>query len=171
MHSTELESRYLFRPILPEEAGQAAHIEQVCFPPNEACAPDKMYARIAAAPALFLVAVDRQTGLLAGFLNGLSTHEAKFRDEFFLDAGLYRPDGPHVMLLGLDVLPEHRRRGLASEIVRRYVAAEQKNGRRSLILTCLEEKVPMYLGMGFQDLGMADSAWGGEAWHEMVYWL
>ena len=38
-------------------------------------------------------------------------------------------------------------------------------------LTCLDEKVEMYKRLGFVDLGMSDSVWGGEEWHEMTYYL
>ncbi len=162
-----LAERYEFRDILPHEADQAAEIEQVCFPPNEACAPEMMVQRIRTAPELFLVAVDRQTGRIAGFLNGLSTKEHTFRDEFFTDAALQDSAGDCVMLLGLDVLPDHRRQGLARELVRRYAERQKHAGRRLLLLTCLEGKVEMYRTFGFRDLGMANSAWGGEAWHEM----
>ena len=48
---------------------------------------------------------------------------------------------------------------------------EKKKGRRRLVLTCLESKVEMYQKFGFRDLGMANSTWGGEAWHEMDYQL
>lgn len=163
----DLQKKYEFRSIRPEETEQAAQIEQACFPPNEACTREKIAERAAAAPELFLVAVDRATGRLAGFLNGLSTGETSFRDEFFTDAGLYEPQGRQVMLLGLDVLPEHRGQGLARELVRRYEERERANGRKQLILTCLPEKVPMYEKMGFENAGLADSAWGGEEWYEM----
>lgn len=159
--------KYEFRSIHPEEADQAVAIEQICFPPHEACSEYHMKERIAAAPDLFFVAVDRQTGKLAGFLNGLSTNETVFRDEFFTDAGLYDPNGEVVMLLGLDVLPEYRRQGLAREIVQRYAKREQANGRKYLVLTCLDAKVAMYQKMGFQDRGISGSTWGGEIWHEM----
>ena len=55
---------------------------------------------------LFLVAVDKSTGKLAGFLNGVATDEEKFRDEFFTDIDLCDENGKNVMLLGLDVLTE-----------------------------------------------------------------
>ena len=71
------------------------------------------------------------------------------------------------MLLGLDVLPEYRRQGLASELMRRYLAIQKERGKKKVLLTCLDAKVEMYKKMGFQDDGMADSSWGGEAWHEM----
>lgn len=166
-----LNQRFLFRNILPEEADQAVRIEEICFPPNEACSEQMMRERVAKAPELFLVAVDRQTGKIAGFLNGLATNECIFRDEFFTDAKLYDPAGRNVMLLGLDVLPEYRGQGLASEIVSRYLCREREQGRESVILTCLDSKVKMYEKMGFQDRGMAQSSWGGEQWHEMIYML
>jgi ribosomal protein S18 acetylase RimI-like enzyme len=159
--------KYEFRSIGPEEAYQAVVIEQICFPPNEACSQQHMKERIAKAPELFLVAVDRSTGKLAGFLNGLATDEYTFRDEFFTDANLYNPDGKNIMLLGLDVLPEYRKQGIAKELVYSYARREQENGRQMLILTCLKSKVKMYEKMGFVDRGIADSTWGGEEWHEM----
>lgn len=114
-----------------------------------------------------MVAVDKETGKIAGFLNGIATDEEQFRDEFFTDADLYNPNGKNVMLLGLDVLPEHRGQGLAREIVNQYRKREQANHRSKLILTCLESKVEMYLKMGFRDLGISNSTWGNEEWHEM----
>ena len=157
-----------FRSIHPDEVEQAIAIEQICFPPNEACSPKAMTERIAKVPQLFLVAIDKSIGKLAGFLNGVATDEEKFRDEFFTDIDLCDENGKNVMLLGLDVLPEYRGQGLARELVHRYSLRERANGRKKLFLTCLEQKVEMYKKFGLQDLGIADSTWGGEEWHEMV---
>lgn len=160
---------FTFREIRREETGQAVAIEQICFPPHEACSAKAMTERIVAAPELFLVAVDDRTGKIAGFLNGVATDEDSFRDEFFTDIGLHRAEGKYVMLLGLDVLPEYRGRGLAREIVERYAERERAKGRQELILTCLEGKVEMYRKMEFTDQGIANSSWGNEEWHEMRY--
>ncbi len=159
--------KFEFRNIRPEETDQAVMIEQICFPPNEACSEEHMRERIEKAPELFLVAEEKESGKIAGFLNGLSTNEETFRDEFFTDADLYEPEGKNVMLLGLDVLPEYRGQGLARELVGQYRMRERKNGREVLILTCLQAKVEMYKRMGFCDRGIANSSWGGEQWHEM----
>ncbi len=167
MERTDLNEKYEFRTIRQEEAPQAAEIEQICFPPNEACTGEMMFRRVQAAPDFFLVAVNRQDGRLAGFLNGLVTDEPAFRDEFFTGSGLDNPSGANVMILGLDVLPEHRGQGLARELMHRYVEIERARGRKKLILTCLPDKIKMYEGMGFRDNGIANSSWGGEVWHEM----
>ncbi|MDE6674744.1 MAG: GNAT family N-acetyltransferase, partial [Acetatifactor sp.] len=71
-NSYDISEHFEFRNILPGEAGQAVSIEEICFPPNEACSEKMMRDRIAKAPELFLVAVDKETGKIAGFLNGLS---------------------------------------------------------------------------------------------------
>lgn len=160
--------RFEFRSIRQDEVEQAIAVEQECFPPHEACSPKSMRERIAVAPDLFFVAVDRMTGKIAGFLNGISTSEDSFRDEFFTDVSLYEPEGKNVMLLGLDVLTKYRGQGLARELVHQYQRRERGNGRSTLILTCLQEKVEMYRRFGFIDRGMANSTWGGEQWHEMA---
>ena len=163
--------QFIFRDILWEEADEAVRIEQICFPPHEACSEKHMKERIAKAPEMFLVAIHKESGEMAGFLNGLSTDESVFRDEFFLNAELYNPKGAHVMLLGLDVLPKYRGQGLAKEIVNQYKIREKAKGRKSLILTCLDAKVSMYERMGFTDLGISASTWGDEEWHEMCILL
>ena len=169
--SEDLYDKYEFRQIRQEEAEDAVWIETVCFPPNEACSRVHMLERIKAAPELFLVAVDKESGKIAGFLNGIAVNEYEFRDEFFTDASLHDPDGKNVMLLGLDVLPHYRKQGLARELVYNYCRKEQEKGRRMLVLTCHENKVKMYRKLGFRDLGESGSKWGGEKWHEMDIFL
>ena len=126
--TSRLNEKYIFRNIRQEEIAQAAEIEKICFPPNEACSAKSMRERVANAPETFMVAVDKETGKVAGFLNGVATDEAVFRDEFFTDSTLHNPEGKNVMLLGLDVLPEYRHQGLAREIMTQYVEREQKRG-------------------------------------------
>lgn len=164
-----LSERFEFRSIYKNEADQAADIEQICFPPNEACSEKDMKDRIAKVSELFLVAVDKTTGKIAGLLNGLATNEDVFRDEFFTNAELHEPSGKNIMILGLDVLPEYRMQGLGRELMSQYIRRERENGRRMVKLTCLEPKVNMYKKMGFRDEGISNSVWGGEEWHEMSY--
>ena len=160
-------TKYEFRDILPEELDQVIQIEQICFPPNEACTYEHMESRIKKASDLFLVVVDRETGKIAGFLNGLATDREHLTDDFFTDANLHDPEGVNIMLLGLDVLPEYQHQGLARKLMEQYKERERARGRKKLILTCLPDKVEMYKKFGFKDHGIGDSVWGGEAWHEM----
>nr|WP_034908739.1 GNAT family N-acetyltransferase [[Eubacterium] cellulosolvens] len=163
--------KYEFRSIRPEEADEAAEIERICFPPNEACTKEHILERISVASEQFFVAIEKETGKMAGFLNGICTDEMAFRDEFFTDESLHDPKGKNVMLLGLDVLPEYRKQGLARELVWNYCRREEEQGRRRLVLTCNTKKVKMYRKFGFRDLGESASEWGGEKWHEMDIFL
>ena len=126
-----IRERFEIRPIWQEEAEEAAEIERLCFPPTEACTREMMVQRVRKAPELFLVAVEKETGKIAGFLNGLATGERVFRDAFFTDPGLYEPEGENVMLLGLDVLPEYRRQGLARELMSTYARREKEKEEES----------------------------------------
>lgn len=166
-----LNERFEFRDILPEEADQAAAIEKICFPPNEACSEASMKERAVMVPELFLAAVDKETGTIAGFLNGISTNEHSFRDAFFTNVKLHDPAGRNVMVLGLDVLPEYRGQGLAREIMFQYLRREWERGREMVVLTCLKSKIKMYEKMGFHNNGISESSWGGEQWYEMSYVL
>ena len=91
--SKKIEEQFEFRSVRTEETDEAAALEQKCFPPNEACAPQFMKERIQAAAEIFLVAVDRGNGRIAGFLNGIATEEKHLRDEVFTDASLHDPRG------------------------------------------------------------------------------
>lgn len=159
--------RFEFRAIRPEEAEEAAAMEEICFPPNEVVCREDMIARIEAAPEMFLVAVDNEKNCLAGLLTGLSTDEDIFRDEFFSDPSLYDPDGKNVMLLGLEVIPEYRNQGIASALMNQYKTRSREKGRKALYLTCLDNMVPVYERMGFADMGESASSFGGEKWHDM----
>lgn len=162
-----LAERFEFRDIKLDEGDQAVQIEQICFPPHEACSREHVLEKVTYASELFLVAVDKEKGKVAGFLTGVATDEEAFRDEFFTDIRLHHIDGKNIMLLGLDVLPEYRGQGLAREIMSRYAKREKAKGRKALILTCLDSKVEMYRKMGYVDLGISASTWGNEEWHEM----
>lgn len=94
----QLYEHFEFRSIRPEEAEEAAKMETVCFPPNEACIREHMLAR---------------------------------------------------------------------ELVSDYCRREKEKGVRRMVLTCHEDKLRMYIKLGFRDLGESASKWGGENWHEM----
>lgn len=70
--------RFGFRSVRANEAEEVAEIEKICFPPHEVCSKKDMFERVEHAPELFLVAVDKETGTIAGFLNGLATDEEAF---------------------------------------------------------------------------------------------
>lgn len=159
--------KYEFRFIRPEEAEAAAEIEAICFPPSETCTLDIMKERVSLAGDCFLVAIDRETGRMIGFVNGLCTNEWSLRDELFTDTSLHDPDGCNIMICSVAVLPEYRKQGIAREMMWEFLRKQQAQGRKQAVLTCVPSKVKMYKKFGFVDRGESESTWGGEKWHEM----
>ncbi|MEG0722032.1 MAG: GNAT family N-acetyltransferase, partial [Lachnospiraceae bacterium] len=95
------------------------------------------------------------------------TDERSLKDEFFTNTNLYNPTGKNIMILGLALLPEYQKQGLAKELMSRYLQKEHKKDRKMVVLTCLESKVKMYEKMGFENHGIGESTWGAEQWYEM----
>ena len=95
-----------------------------------------MKLRVVNAADNFLVAYDPEAGKIAGFLNGVATNEAVFRDEFFTDITLHDPAGKNVMLLGLDVRPEYRGHSLWDCVCGSYMGSIRRTicSRRSTVL-------------------------------------
>ena len=169
---SRIEDSFIIRMIDPdneEEVACAAGMDKLCYEnPLDACWPEEVLERIAAAPDLFMVAVDRASGRLAGVLNGIASNESDFRDEFFSEAKLlHDPDGSTVMMCGLDVMPEYRGLGLARAMMDLYWKREKERGRKRLLLTCVEEKIGMYERLGYQLLGVSASVYGGTVWYDM----
>ncbi len=91
-----------------------------------------------------------------------------FRDEFFTDPSLHDENGKQVIILGLDVLPEYRHQGVASALMKAFLQKAKDEKRNFVLLTCHESKIDMYEHMGFTDLGLSRSVWGGVPWREMI---
>ena len=53
MTRAELQERFEFRNVRAEEADQTIVIENICFPPNEACSPKSMTERVSRAKEIF----------------------------------------------------------------------------------------------------------------------
>lgn len=159
--------QYKMRLVCPEDAEEAAAVEAVCFPPSEACTLPIMRERIKYAAQSFLVAEDRKTGKMVGFINALCTNEESLRDELFTDTSLHNPAGKNVMVCSVAVRPEYQKQGIARNMMETFLKEQKVLGKKQAILTCVPEKVEMYKKFGFIDRGKSESAWGGEIWHEM----
>lgn len=163
-----LSERFTFRPIRTDEVDQAVQMEQICFPPNEAWPEELMRERILTIPDMTFVAEEKTTGRIVGMMNGLLSDEDHFSDDFLTDVSSHRPGGHHLMITGVQVLPNYRKKGIAKEMMACYLKRAKEKGQTKAFLTCLEEKIPMYQKMGFQDNGISSSTWAEEQWHEMV---
>ena len=170
-----LQERFEFRTIDPnnvEEVDHTIYMEDVCMPPGEGCTREEILDRVYAAPEFFLLAVEKETGKIAGYVNGVATNESVIRDEFFSKGGkLHDPDGSTIMLVSLVVMPQYRGLGLGREIMRVYAEREKAKGRKRMILTCVEKNIKMYEKFGYRLLGVSQSVYGGAVWYDMDIFL
>lgn len=155
----------LIRKARPEEAKALAEIEKICFPPKEAASEEAVCERMRVFPENFLVA--ELEGRVIGFINGGTTDVPYLPDEFYHDVTLHKPEGAYQTVFGLNVLPQFRRRGIGAMLVRAFVRMADERGKKGVILTCKEQKIPFYEKIGFKYYGQADSEHGGAAWYDM----
>lgn len=157
-----------YRNVYADEAEAATAVETACFPANEACTLPIMKKRVQLAPELFVTATDKDNGKMVGFITAIATDEHHLRDDFFTNTSLHNPKGEYLMILSLAVLPEYQRQGIARALMDELLKGQRGTGRKAAVLTCVPANVKLYKKMGFSDLGVSDSAWGGELWHEMI---
>ena len=74
------------RSVRTEETEEAAALEQKCFPPNEACAPQFMKKGFRLHQRFFWWRQTEKTEKSQDFLMGFATEEKHLRDEVFTDA-------------------------------------------------------------------------------------
>lgn len=161
------ESGFIFRFVRPEDADAVIRMERICFPPNEACSAESMRERVYKAPECFLVCEEKDTGIIAGLINGIATDEAVFSDDLFTDINRHIKDGKNLMITGVETLPEYRGRNIATDMMNEYIRIAKEAGRSALMLTCHEYLIGFYSRFGFIDGGISSSVWGGVVWHDM----
>ena len=103
-----------------------------------------------------------------GFVNGMVTDDRTISDVMFEQAELHKEDGKWQSVFGLDVLPEHRRKGYAGQLMRALIEHSREDGRCGCILTCKEHLLPYYTRFGFRNLGVSLSQHGGAVWYDMI---
>ena len=155
----------LIRRATMDDLAEIAEVEKRCFPVKEAASEEEFRERLAVYADHFLLLFEDDR--LVAFIDGMATDEADLRDEMYADASLHRPDGAWQMIFGLNTLPEYRRRGYASHLVKEFAEEARRQGRLGVVLTCKDELVSFYASLGFEDEGMSSSMHGDVAWHQM----
>lgn len=155
----------------PRELAAVVQVERICFPAAEAATETALGQRIAAFPQSFLVAQRQDTGEILGFINGSVTDSPTILDEMFEDISLHNPNGAYQAIFGLDVLPQYRSQGIASALMRAFIAGAKTQGRKGLILTCKEHLLKFYGAFGYENLGISKSVHGGAVWYDMALYF
>jgi guanine nucleotide exchange factor len=126
--------------------------------------------RQANAPDLFLGAFVPQTGGkrdLLGYIDGVLSSETALT---FESMSTHVPGAGTVLIHGVCVSPNARKRGIASALLAEYqrrLAAAGSYERALLIAH--EDKVALYERVGFKSRGLSSISFAGIPWHELEW--
>ena len=142
-----------------------ASVEAECFPPAEAASREQFAGRLEHFPSHFWLMFKGEK--LIAFVDGFVTDEGTLTDEMYAHPEMHNEAGKWQMIFGVNTLPEFRRKGYASELMRRAVQDSREQGRLGLVLTCKDELVHWYSRLGFVSEGISESVHGGAVWFSM----
>lgn len=149
----------------PADHSAVSALEALCFPAPEAASPAALEWRIAIFPDSFYIA--EEEGRIIGFVNGCISDQTAICDEMFSDKDFHDPAGRYQAIFGVNVHPDHRRKGVAEQLLRRMIEDTRSRKKDGLILTCKEHLVHYYAKLGFVSQGISQSTLGDAVWYDM----
>ncbi|MCI6530697.1 MAG: GNAT family N-acetyltransferase [Mesosutterella sp.] len=155
----------LIRKASVKDAAIIADTESACFLPSEAASRQEFEERLRHYADHFWLLFENS--VLVSFVDGMVTDTPDLEDRMYHDASLHNPNGAWQMIFGVATRPEYRRRGYAGTLIRRCIEEAKKEGRKGVVLTCRDFRVPYYAKFGFKDEGLSESTHGGFKWHQM----
>ncbi|MBW0531612.1 hypothetical protein O181_071327 [Austropuccinia psidii MF-1] len=157
-------SSFIFRPIQPSDIARIFELESDGFPSDEAASLETIQYRHSVVPDLFIGAYD-QDQRLHGFINATRANSDSL-DHHSLTH--HDPNGKNILIHSVCVDRHHRRRKLATRMLRQYITLCSQAGNVSnILLVCHKELKSLYLGVGFVDRGPSTLEHGPREWFEM----
>lgn len=142
------------------------NIEAICFPAAEAAPKEALEERLSTYMKGFFVGEIGNE--VIGFVNGGATDDTEIKDEFFESMELHHDDGKNLVIFGLDVHPDHQRKGYARKLMNHFIDFAKEENKESVILTCKDHLIGYYETFGYRNLGVSGSVHGGAKWYDMV---
>jgi ribosomal protein S18 acetylase RimI-like enzyme len=155
----------VIRNVLPKDLDECFAAEIAGFPLEEAAALETIQLRIDTFPQGFFVA--ELDGRVIGMVNGASTDKEDISDEELKQLIGHDINGRNMVIFALTVLPEFQKRGIAKQLMQRFIEEARKNKKKKVLLMCKYYLVTYYERLGFTHAGLSRSTHGGAEWHEM----
>jgi GNAT superfamily N-acetyltransferase len=152
-----------FKPISLDLLDEVTEVEHESFPADEAASKETISIRMRLAPQYFYGAFEN--GQLIGFMNGTVTNgSVLLKDDFYK----HDVDGKMLIIHGVVTRKEHRRKGVASEMLKRYLEMVKKQKNIDTIALLSKERLThFYSRFGFRTVRLSEVRLGAEQWHEM----
>ena len=153
------------RNVTAHDLDACFNVESQCFLPSEAASREKIKNRIKVFPQGFLVA--ELDGSLIGHINSGSTDKEDITDEAFKELVGHDNSGQNIVIFSLAVLPNFQKKGIARQLMARFIEQSRKLKKKKIMLICKSELIGYYQNYGFIYTGESASTHGGFKWHEM----
>ena len=149
-----------------EDLDAVTKVEASCFPMAEAATKVSLEQRINTFSESFFVAeID---GKIIGFINGCIINGTVIYDKLYNDSTQHIPDGDYQTIFGLDVIPDYRNQGVATQLMNYMIDVSRVAGRKGVILTCKEKLIHYYTKFGYVNKGISESVHGNAEWYDMI---
>lgn len=158
-------SEIVVRNVLPKDLDECFVVEIAGFPPQEAAVIETIQLRIDTFPQGFFVA--EFDGRVIGMVNGACTDKDDISDEELKQLIGHDVNGRNMVIFALTVLPEFQKRGIARQLILRFIEEARQNKKEKVLLMCKHYLIAYYEQLGFTHLGLSRSTHGGAEWHEM----
>ncbi|MGM9936446.1 MAG: GNAT family N-acetyltransferase, partial [Candidatus Ornithomonoglobus sp.] len=149
-----------------EDLEEIAALEKLCFPPGKAASEEAFLYRLKSYPEWFLTA--RINGTIVGLINGAPSDRQFITDDVYKPGGAYNKSGESLLIYGLIVHPDYRRRGIASRLIKTMLEKAAHHNKKHIALTAREALIPYYEGFGFRNHGISESVTGGVAGYDLA---
>ncbi|GBF95544.1 hypothetical protein Rsub_08525 [Raphidocelis subcapitata] len=127
---------------------------------------------IEVSPGVFLVASSSGAGgggdEIVGYVCGTRSDAGSLTQE---SMARHDPGGPLLCIHSVCVAEPHRRRGVATKLLRAYIGyvAATSPDVTQIRLICKEATVPLYRGVGFRLVGPSPVVHGADPWLEFAF--
>ena len=141
------------------------NIEALSFPSAQAAGKDAFIYRLTEFSQWFFKAeID---GHIVGLVNGSSSEHRFITDDLYLAEGGFDEDGENLLVYGLAVHPDYRRKGIAHELLSHILCVAKARGKKRASLTCKESLIGFYESFGFRNHGVSESVIGDVVSYDM----
>ena len=142
-----------------------SNVEAKCFPKTEMATKEQFKERLKYYKDYFWLMFDKD--ILISFVDGFCTDEENLTDEMYEKADMHNENGKWQMIFGVNTIPEYRRKGYASQLLKYAIEDAKTKNRLGVVLTCKDELINFYSKLGFVNEGKSVSEHGGVSWNQM----
>lgn len=140
-------------------------IEVLSFSAEKAATYEAFEYRLKNFPEWFFKA--EYNGKIVGLIDGSVSNNTYITDDLYEADGGFDKDGENLLIFGLAVHPDFRKRGVAHKLMKRALYEAKQAGKSRVSLTCKEALIGFYESFGYSNHGISKSVLGDVVSYDM----